>query len=144
MRYRVIRPGTLIFFLPYQTEEEDYFFIPEYNLYIISRLNENGYTLAFILDKKIKVKRLCKQGDVAVKGKKKDIPWRGFETEYMLSLVPLNCDDETAVAMLIVDIYSGDTIFHWDKIAHLIFTEELYNYLEWLKENRGIDYEVVS
>jgi len=143
MRYKVIQPGTLNFFLPYQTEEEDYFFIPDYNLYIISRLNENGYTLAFILDKKIKVKKLCEQENVAIKGMKKDIPWRGFETEYTLSLVPLSCDDDVAVAMLIVDIYSGDTIFHWDKIAYSIFTEELYNYLEWLK-SRGIDYEVVS
>jgi len=84
--------------------------------------------LAFILDRKIKVRDLCKLGETAVKSKKRDVPWRGFETEYIFSLVPTDCDNDIAVAMLVIEIYSGDTIFQWDKIAHSIFTEELFNY----------------
>ncbi|ABP50490.1 hypothetical protein Pars_0909 [Pyrobaculum arsenaticum DSM 13514] len=146
MQFRTIPPKTLNFFLAYQTEEESYFFIPEYNLYIFSKLYKNEYNLAFVLNKKIKIDKFCK--DIEEKSsvllKKKDIPWRGFETDFLLTLTPIDCEKNIVVPTLRVNINSGDTIFHWDQIAKIIFSDELFNYLEWIREKYRINYEILD
>jgi hypothetical protein len=50
-----------------------------------------------------------------------------------LGLTPVDCIKGIVVPTLRVNIFSGDTIFHWDQIANIIMRDELFNYLDWLK-----------
>jgi len=145
MRFKVVEPKQLAFFLSQQSEEEDYFYIPAYRLFVFSRLDKEGYKLAFVLDKKVRVDSSCdKIEQLSVLITKRDIPWRGFEKEFLLGLTAVDCTKGVVVPTLRVNIFSGDTIFHWDQIANIIMGDELFNYLDWLKSNYGINYQVLD
>ena len=145
MRFKVIEPKQLAFFLSQQTEEEDYFYIPAYRLFVFSKLDKEGYKLAFVLDKKVRVDSSCDEIEqLSILMTKRNIPWRGLETEFLLGLTPIDCTKGVVVPTLRVNIFSGDTIFHWDQIANIIMRDELFNYLDWLKNNYGINYQVLD
>ena len=145
MQFKLIEPKQLAFFLSQQSEEEDYFYIPAYRLFVFSKPDKEGYKLAFVLDRKVRVDSSCdKIEQLSVLITKRDIPWRGFETEFLLGLTPVDCTKGVVVPTLRVNIFSGDTIFHWDQIASIVMKDELFNYLDWLKNNYGINYQILD
>jgi len=145
MQFKVIGPKQLAFFLSQQTNDEEYFYIPAYNLFVFSKLDKEGYKLVFVLDEKFRVDSFCERIEqLSVLITKQDIPWRGFETEFLLGLAPVDCSKGIVVPTLKVNIFTGDAIFHWDQIASIIIEEELFNYLDWLKNNYGINYQVLD
>jgi len=142
MQFKIIQPKTLNFFLSYQTKEEEFFYIPQYQLYIISKLENNEYLLVFILDKKLVVDKFCNEifDKSSISIIKEDIPWRGFKTNFIFALMPIECTKGLVAPALIVTIPPGDAMFHWDQIAYMIFTENLYKYLNWVKDSLKINF----
>lgn len=145
-QYKVIPPKSLGVFLSQQEEKEDAFFIPDYNLFIISRQTEEGYSLLFILWRVIVVDKHCESAlDWSIVSYvKKDVPWIGFSTKFLFTLLPVNCEKNIVMPAVKVDISTGDTIFHWDQIINILFAEELINYLEKIKSERGIEYRILN
>lgn len=145
-QFKVIPPKTLGIFLSQQVEEENFFFIPDYGFYVFSRMLDNGYGLLFVLNKLIKIEKLCSDTlDWAdVNYIKKDVPWIGFSTKFTFTLLPIDCERNIAMPAVKVYINSGDTIFHWDQIVNILFTEELINYLEKIKNEKGVEYYLLN
>lgn len=145
-QYKVITPRTLGLFLSQQEEKEDAFFIPEYNLFVFSRQTEEGYSLLFVLGRPVVLDRRCENALEwsRVDYVKKDVPWMGFSTRFMFALLPINCEKNIVMPAVRVEIGTGDTVFHWDQIVNILFTEELINYLEKIRNEFGVEYQILN
>ncbi|MBP1448679.1 MAG: hypothetical protein JZD41_01495 [Thermoproteus sp.] len=132
------------YFLALQVAQEEVFLVKDLGLLGVSKLVEDGYSLGFIdLRKVVYIDRAPQdlEAEAAAKGVKRDVPWGGFEAEYVLTLVEFEGSVRPAVKFI---VKHDEAMFNWAHIARSLLDGELEAYLTWLKNRLGVKIEALE